>query len=114
MKQTKIWGTTQDIWKNNNVEIHRIEIVSGGYCSKHYHDYKFNMFFIENGKLKVDVWESENNEMNSTIISSKESTIVEPKLYHKFEALEPTIAYEIYWVQLLGDDIIRSNFGGKL
>jgi mannose-6-phosphate isomerase-like protein (cupin superfamily) len=70
------------------------------------------MFFVESGKLKIDVWEKENNEMNSTIINKGESTIVDPKLYHKFEALEPTIAYEIYWVKLFNDDIIRENFGG--
>jgi hypothetical protein len=52
--------------------------------------------------------------MNSTIIKARESTIVDPKKFHKFEALEPTIAYEIYWVKLFDNDIIREIFGGRL
>ena len=37
-KQGKVWGGTQLLFSKNNVEIHRIETVSGGYCSKHKHN----------------------------------------------------------------------------
>lgn len=114
MKQAKIWGITQDIWKSTNVEIHRIDITQDGYCSKHFHEYKFNMFFIEQGSLRIDVWDdpSDKDKFISTTIKQGESFIVEPKLFHKFNALEPTVAYEIYWTSLIGEDIIRETMGG--
>jgi mannose-6-phosphate isomerase-like protein (cupin superfamily) len=116
MKQAKIWGVTQDIWKSNNVEIHRIDIKQNGFCSKHLHEFKFNMFFIESGTLQIDVWDdaTDKNKFISTIISDGESSIVEPKMFHKFTAIEPTIAYEIYWTSLIGEDIIRESLGGFL
>ena len=113
MKQTKIWGTTQEIWTGNNVEFHRIDIATNGFCSKHCHDYKFNMFFVEQGELWVDVWETA-DEVNRTIIKTGESTIIEPKKYHKFIAPIPTVAYEIYWVKLFKEDIIRETWGGVI
>ena len=40
-------------------------------------------------------------------------SVVKPGEYHKFEALEDTIAYEIYWIELNPDDIVRETCGGK-
>ena len=57
-KQGKIWGETSPIFNKNNVEIHRIEIKKGGYCSKHKHEHKFNAFFVEKGKLQISVWKN--------------------------------------------------------
>jgi hypothetical protein len=39
-------------------------------------------------------------------------SVVKPKEYHLFEALEDTIAYEIYWTELSQNDIIRETSGG--
>jgi len=110
MIQAKAWGNTSDIWAGNNVEIHRIDIAKGGYCSKHKHDYKYNKFYVESGILRIDVWDGAG--VVSSIIGQGESTSVEPKMYHKFIALEPTVAYEIYWVELFKDDIQRESLGG--
>lgn len=110
MIQAKKWGTTEQIYCMNNVEIHRIEIVKNGYCSKHVHEYKFNKFYVETGVLQIDVWDE--GGISTTTIKTGQSTAVEPKLYHKFTALEKTVAYEIYWVQLFSEDIIRETIGG--
>ena len=110
MIQAKAWGTTSDIWAGNNAEIHRIDVVKGGYCSKHKHDYKYNKFYVESGLLQVSIWDE--GVLISSIIGEGESTSVEPKMYHKFIALEKTVAYEIYWVELFKDDIQRESFGG--
>jgi quercetin dioxygenase-like cupin family protein len=110
--QGKIWGHTQDIFNKNNVEIHRIEINKGGYCSKHKHMHKYNAFFIEKGSLKINVWKKDYDLCDETIVSNTQMTVVNPSEEHMFEALEDTIAYEIYWVELT-NDIIRSNHGGK-
>ena len=44
--QGKVWGKTQDIFKNSNFELHRIEARKGSFCSKHQHKHKYNAFFI--------------------------------------------------------------------
>ena len=40
--QGKVWGKPQEIFKNSNFELHRIEAKKGGYCSVHKHLHKFN------------------------------------------------------------------------
>lgn len=110
--QGKIWGSTQSIFNKNNIEIHRIEILKGGYSSKHKHDFKHNAFFIETGKLKITIWKKDYDLIDETIIVDKQMCIVKPQEFHMFEAIEKTIAYEIYWTEISSNDIIRINCGG--
>ena len=112
--QGKIWGNTRDIFSNSNFEIHRIEINKGGYCSKHKHTHKFNAFYIEKGKLKISIYQTDYDLVDDTIAITGDLSIAEPRLYHKFEALEDTICYEIYWTELDTNDIERESVGGKV
>ena len=111
--QGKVWGKTQQLFQNSNFELHRIEVKKGGFCSKHQHKHKFNAFYIEQGKLKVIVYENDYDLIDETIISTGEMTIAKPRTYHRFEAIEDTICYEIYWVELSHNDIQRVDVGGK-
>ena len=110
--QGKVWGKTQEIFVNNNFELHRIEVKKGGCCSKHKHIHKINAFYVERGKLKITIYETDYDLVDETIISTGDLSIVKPGKYHEFEALENTIAYEIYWVELNHSDIKRDNVGG--
>jgi quercetin dioxygenase-like cupin family protein len=112
MKQGKIWGETSQLFNKNNVSIHRIEINAGGFCSKHKHNYKHNIFFVESGLLKIEHWQNNYDLNDITILKSGESCSIPPNHYHKFTALEDTIALEIYYVELLDDDICRETCGG--
>lgn len=109
----KIWGTTQPIIQNSMFEIHRITVKSEGYCSKHLHKHKFNSFWVESGRLEVTVWKSDYDLVDVTILKFHEQTIVPPGEYHRFKALEPTVAYECYWTELLHNDIVREDHGGE-
>ena len=111
----KIWGSTSMLFEKNNVEIDRIEVKKGGYCSKHMHEHKFNMFFVEKGKLKVVIYREDASSIieDVTVLDAGCMTYVEPDLYHYFEGLEDTVAYEIYWVELNQNDIIRESVGGS-
>lgn len=109
----KIWGNTRSIFSKNNVSIHRIEILKGSKCSKHYHLHKFNTFFIESGKVKISVWQKDYDLIDETILVSGDSTTVKPGLYHMFEALDDSVAYEIYHVSLEEEDIIRETCGSS-
>ncbi|KKM16855.1 hypothetical protein LCGC14_1681640 [marine sediment metagenome] len=110
----KIWGNTSTIFNKNNVEIARIEVKTGGYCSKHKHAHKFNFFFVEFGKLEVTIFRPDAGQVieDVTVVEAGGSTYVEPNLYHKFKALENTVAYEVYWIELDVNDIEREVVGG--
>lgn len=108
----KIWGNTTKIFDKNNVEFHRIEVNEGGYCSQHKHEHKFNAFYVESGKLLIKIWKNAYDLVDETILLPTQQTVVKPGEFHQFEALEDTVAYEIYWVELEGDDIVRKNVGG--
>lgn len=110
-KQGKIWGTTSELFTKNNVSIHRIEINKDSCCSKHYHNHKHNIFYVEQGKIKIQEWKNDYNLMDETTLRSGEMCIVPPKNYHRFIGLEDSIVYEIYYVELNNSDIIREDTG---
>ncbi len=113
MKESKIWGTTTLVWSGNNTETHKIDIIRGGYCSKHKHDYKYNLFYVEYGSLRVEIWKDDGI-IDVTELHDGETTTVSPGQYHRFTALENTSALEVYWVELQNNDIIREDRGGVL
>ncbi len=111
--QGKIWGTTQCVFYGNNVEIHRIVVKPGGYCSRHKHSAKFNEFLVESGKLKVTIFRGQEAQpTDSTVLTAGMASLIKPNEMHMFEALEATVAYEIYWVSLNQEDIVRETEGG--
>ena len=69
--------------------------------------------YIEKGKLKIRIHETEYDLVDETIASTGDLSIVKPGKYHEFEALEDTICYEIYWVELNHGDIERETIGGN-
>jgi quercetin dioxygenase-like cupin family protein len=107
----KIWGTTELLEANGSLEFHRIEIRQGGVCSKHKHKYKWNGFFVESGKLVVRVWKNKYDLVDETIVSAGQYTKVCPGEYHQFEALEDTVAFELYWAEFDHEDIERESVG---
>lgn len=111
-KSGKIWGSTSKIFTGNNVEIHRIIGKKGGISSMHAHVHKHSMFYVECGSIAVEVEKNEYKLTDRTILHSGESTILRPSEYHRFEVLEnATVCYEIYWVELDPDDIVRRDVG---
>lgn len=113
MKNGKIWGHTEEIFHKNNVSINRIKIVKNSSCSKHYHNYKYNMFFVESGQVLIKHWQNDYDLIDETILNEGESCCIPPKNYHQFIGLEDSIVYEIYYVELNNADIIRDNCGSN-
>ena len=107
----KVWGETRRIFSKCNVEIHRIDVIKGGICSKHRHVHKANAFYVERGQLAVDVWKSDYPLVDRTILFAGDIMTVAPGEYHRFEALLGTVAYEIYFVELDPSDIEREDCG---
>ncbi len=112
--QGKVWGETRPLFNKNNVEVHYLDIKKGGYCSKHLHKHKYNKFIVIKGKLKVSIWKDYGTETleDISIIQSSGECTVPPGDYHRFQALEDTQAFEIYWIELSDSDIVREDHGG--
>ena len=77
-KLGKVWGETQPLFNKNNVEIHRIETKKGGFCSKHKHEFKYNCFYIERGKLEITAWKNDYDLVDKTVLTDGEATTVPP------------------------------------
>lgn len=110
--QGKVWGKTETLFLGNNVEVNRIEARKGGFCSRHKHVAKANMFRVESGRLIIRQWKLDYDLCDETIIGPGESCVVPAGEYHQFEALEDTVALEIYWATLAPNDIVRESVGG--
>ena len=74
--QGKFWGTTRCVFYNGNTDIWEINVKKGGFCSEHFHDYKWNRFVVTKGRLKV------------TIFFDDEENEISPKRVHVTETLE--------------------------
>ena len=114
MKEGKVWGTTEPLIINSSLEIHRIKIYRGGYCSLHKHQAKANAFYVITGQLVIERHKKDNKLIDKTTLTKGEFTVVPAGEEHKFKAEKETEALEIYWSSLNPDDIIRANVGGLI
>lgn len=109
----KIWGSTECIHANGVLEFHRIEYKAGFKCSEHMHQFKWNGFYVESGKMIVRVWQGDdqNGLVDETILGPGEFTQVKPGKIHQFEGVQDGIAFELYWAEFNHDDIVRRTIG---
>ena len=114
MKQGKVWGQTELIFKSPFIEFHKIWVAYNGHCSTHKHDYKWNLFYVNYGELKIKVHKNDYDLVDETILGPGEWTTVKPGEYHSFEASggKDVSAFELYYPEPLSDDIIRKTVGG--
>ena len=111
MKAGKIWGKTELIHANGVLEFHRIEFKAGYKCSEHKHKYKWNGFFVESGKLLIRAWKNDYDLTDETILGPGDFTQIKPGELHQFEALEDSVAFELYWAEFDHNDIERDTVG---
>ena len=108
----KVWGKTSKIFGFNNVEVHRVEAVCGGISSTHVHQHKHSMFLVESGIIKIKVKKNDYDLTDTTILKKGESTIIPLGEWHSFEIISKKATFfEIYWVALDPNDILRENVG---
>jgi glycine betaine/choline ABC-type transport system substrate-binding protein len=114
----KLWGWNVPFYKDYSIELCEIRVKSGGYSSKHYHEYKENTFKITKGKLAVFVFNEDGSKQLLTYYLDPDSPAVtlSPKVVHQFFALEETTAIELYRSstdsKIDPQDIIRLSEGG--
>ena len=122
----KVWGETRPLLKTPAIEIHKIKVNKGGYCSKHVHQSKINAFYILEGILKISRWKNYVHEVSKivrpgydtspmvdvTILLENDICVVPPGEAHMFMGVVDTTALEIYWTELDHNDIVRDTIGG--
>ena len=114
LRQGKVWGETELVHLVPGVvEFHRIEAVKGGVCSKHAHQSKTNAFYVESGQLLIREWQNAYDLVDETILGPGDVCQVPPGVMHQFEVLEDCVAFELYYAELLSDDIVRESVGFK-
>ena len=114
MKAGKIWGQTEMIHANGVLEFHRIEYKKDVACSKHKHEFKWNGFFVESGKMMVKVWQKDYDLVDETILNPGDFMRVKPGVFHQFIGLEDGVAFELYWAEFDHNDIKRETVGSKV
>ena len=111
MKAGKILGQTELIHANGVLEFHRIEYKKNVACSKHKHEFKWNGFFVESGKMMVKVWQKDYDLIDETILNAGDFMRVKPGVFHQFIGLEDGVAFELYWAEFDHNDIKRESVG---
>lgn len=113
MKSGKVWGNTELVENNASLEFHRIEYKAGFCCSEHYHETKWNGFFVESGILKIITW-NDDGTTDETELGAGEYAKVPPRQWHQFVGVEDGVAFELYWSEFDALDIVRRTQGHKL
>jgi mannose-6-phosphate isomerase-like protein (cupin superfamily) len=109
----KVWGKTEQIWANSAFELHRLEIKAGTFCSEHRHKHKFNLFFVESGKLLIRSWKGDYELIDETELNAGDKFLQKPGEFHQFVCLEDCVCFEAYWAHFDHSDIERRTIGGK-
>lgn len=114
VEEKKIWGRTYCLYKDANSQVNLIDVVPFGYCSRHYHEAKYNCFIVFAGRLTIRHYDVEGHVLKDVVIGAGERFTVSHRVWHRFLAPDgPVSALEIYWAPGLNvDDIVRFDEGG--
>lgn len=64
--------------------------------------------------MKIVVRKNDYSLVDETVLGPGEYTQVRPGEYHRFEAVEDTVAFELYWAEFDHNDIEREDVGGAI
>lgn len=95
------------------IEVHRLTIRPRAFCSEHHHQFKWNAFLVLEGKLFISVKKQSYDLTDTTELGPGELCTVKPGEIHQFRTGEQGCkAIEIYYPEILSEDIVRLNVGG--
>jgi len=108
----KVWGTTTPLVQNSVSELHKITAKAGFRCSEHKHAHKWNGFYVISGVLEIHVRKNDYALTDVTVLRASDFTTVRPGEYHWFKCVEDCVALELYYPEMLSEDIQRRDHGG--
>lgn len=115
----KPWGNAHDVHATDGVLVRAITVEGGGFCSRHLHRDKDNLFHVLSGELEVVLYSATDGHPTSwTTLHAGEQLWVPAGVQHRFRAYADCIAVEVYRPARAGavlsdDDIVRLEQGGR-
>jgi len=109
--ENKVWGTTSKIHDNNLSKTSVLEIKRGGTCSWHYHEHRYNVFYVVSGKIVVRWCPSKHGEKHELYLLPGNSLIIAPGESHEFMAMVDSIVVEVDYADNRPGDIVRLRAG---
>lgn len=108
----KPWGKKWPVFRSQHCDIWAIDVVAGGYCSIHMHQFKSNYFYVQSGCLNVHFADGCSERIAT--LRAGDSIDLDRKVPHQFEALGPTVGIEAYYDKAYCNpsDIYRWSKGG--
>jgi quercetin dioxygenase-like cupin family protein len=107
--ENKIWGSKIRLLETSAIVVDLLTLEEDGICSWHYHDFKYNMFFVLEGIVEIKL------ESHCETLGIYDHYVVEPKIKHQFIAKSNGKMLEIMYTKpVLEGDIIREIQGGKI
>lgn len=112
--ESKCWGNTRRVGIGSHWDIHYLQLVQGGYCSRHRHTNKWNLFYVASGRVAVEFFNDGESEPYKIVeIGPDERLTVPSRVWHRFRVLENGSMIEVYWPDRWNpDDIERAEEGG--
>lgn len=98
----KPWGTTTRLLFDENIQVEKIVAHAGGYSSPHLHRHKWNQFWLISGCLLIRcfsrpvVGSGLVHSFELILDQSRRTIFIPAEMIHQFEALEDSVAYEVY------------------
>lgn len=114
--KAKVWGTTESVVLTQSIQIDRIVVSEGGFCSWHFHQNKSNGFYVVQGALEIE-WDDGHSASRKRISPDIPFLEVAEQKCHRFRGLAAqTIAFEYYIARENATidihDIVRLEDGG--
>ncbi len=105
----KTWGEKANIFKNDLCEVSVLDLLPKQRCSWHYHQTKWNLFYVLEGQLFIKThW-------GIAEINPGQVFTTRPREMHEFQtALKPCKVVEIMYVCYDPEDIERQELGGPI
>lgn len=115
-KESKVWGLTELLEREDSMHLHRITFEAGGVCSEHLHEHRANLFYVLSGELIVRTWDEEyKDRITDYHLRAHDFLTIPSGVRHQFEGVKSGVALEIYWddagYTLNENDIVRFTQG---
>ena len=113
---TKVWGRTRHVFASPEASIWELDVVRGGYCSRHRHKTRANLFVVVRGNVQVTTWDAKDRPRTFHLTAGTRAMLRVPAgVWHRFEAVGPAQIVEMYLPDggaIDENDIERADEGG--
>ena len=135
----KDWGFRTRIHETPTFVLDRLHLKPGGFCTVHYHQQKYNKFYLESGTVQIEefgtshgldlpigTYLDEKNESKllnnptkitimTLLVKNLKEYVIKPLTIHRFfnsDTLNWAVLYELIYTEVCEEDIVRLTSKG--